>query len=194
MSYLAGKFQIKHKDFCHARNFYKLMHEWLMEQDYGGASPRSDKKFPEVYYSQREYPPPKGREYKWWWRCEREGERPTKFYRYRLNVDIHGKYFKDTEIIYDNKKFKTHWGEFMVNVTAWVEVDYQGQWKNHWFLKHFLEIFWRRVVKNDLLWHRDMLYREAYRFASAIKTFLQMRTYLPEPEGSRFWIRDDFSG
>ena len=190
---IAAKFTIKHKDFCHARNFYKLMHEWLIEEDYGGAPPRSDSKFPEVFYLQRENPQPKGREYKWWWRCKKEPD-GNRFYQFRINIDVHGKYFKDTEIIYDNKKFKTHWGEFQVAVTAWVDMDFEKQWENHWFLKHFYHIFWWRIVRKDMLWHRDMLYREAYRFAAACKTFLQMNTYLPEPEGSRFWIRDDFSG
>lgn len=175
----AATFRVKFKDYFHLKNLYIMMHQWLIENMYATLKMED---FPETFYLQRETQQA-GREIWVWWRMEKE---PTthgsSYYRYFLDIDLKVILLRDVEVIHQGKKFKTNWGQPEVKIWAKLILDWDSKWKRHWFLKHINEVFHKRIFKNELDIHKVELYREAYRFQEAIKTYLKLKTYLPEPE------------
>ena len=179
--------RIKHKDFFHMKHLYILMHEWLVEE---GWATRHDVEFPEQLYLQREHQKA-GRELWIWWRMRKVPSKNT-YYRYDLDIDIHVILLKDVEVMHNNLKYKANWGEPEIKLFAKIVSDYQDKWKNHWLLKHFQTLFWKKIFFKDFEMHRKELYRDIYRFMEALKSYLKLKTYLPEPESQQFYMDEDF--
>ncbi len=179
---VAAQFKIKHKDYFSWKYLYTLIHEWLVEEGYGT---RDDKSFPEVMYMQRENQK-SGNEVWVYWRLTKN---PVKspFWRYDLDIDIHLVLLKDTEILFDNKKYKVNWGEPEVKIWAKCVADYRREWTKSPFMKKLKKIFYKRIIKRDFEMHKKELYREAYRLQEAVKTYFKLSTYLPEIEGQKFY-------
>lgn len=191
MTLIAAKFRLKHKDYFSMKGLYVVMHEWLVDEGY---ATRSDPDFPETFYLHREVGGTAGNELWIWWRMKKFPNNVfNSYYRYRIDIDFHIILLRPAEIMYEGQKFKADWGEPEITVTATCESDWQGTWKNHWFLKNFHDIFWKRIFKNEFEAHKNELYREAYRFQEAIKTYLKLKTYLPEPELHRFYRKEDYT-
>ena len=183
----AAQFRLKYKDFFHMKHFYTLMYEWLVEEDWGGR----DKEFNEILYLQIEHQRA-GNELWFWWRCEKYPEnlkdKTAAYWKFTMKIDSHVILLKDTEIVKEGKKFSTNWGEVEVKVWADVITDPDGAWENHFFLKHFNDLFRGRYLKEQTEKYKIEVYREAYRFQETMKSFLNLKTYLPEPEGQQGMI------
>lgn len=177
----AAKVRVKFKDYFHLKNLYIMMHEWVVEEGY---ATRDDHNFPEEFYYQRETQTG-GNELIWWWRLKRV-PLGNSYFRYLYDVDVNIIELKDVEVMHQGQKFKTYWGEIEVAIHANLELDYQKQWRTHWFLKHFNKVFHQRIMKHNLDMHRITLYREAYRLEEAVKTYLQLKKFWPEPELGQF--------
>ena len=178
----AATFRIKFKDYFHLKLLYIMMHEWLVDEKY---ATREDSDFPENFYMHRETQR-SGTE-KWiWWRLTKVPTDNT-YYRYVLDLDFHVILLKEAEVMHKGTKFKTNWGEVEIKVWANLEGDYEHKWRDHPILKHFEELFRKRIFWADFQMHKNEFFREAYRFQEAIKTYLKLRTYLPEPELEEFY-------
>ncbi len=188
MTLVAARFRIKHKDFFNMKALYVIMHEWLVEEGYAS---RKDANFPETFYLHRDTLR-SGQELWIWWRVEKKPS-SNSFYRFKINIDFHVILLREADVVYEGQKFKADWGEPEITITATIESDFEKKWQKHWFLKNFYEIFWKRMYKQDFELHKHELYRDAYRFQEAIKTYLKLQTYLPEPELARFWRRKDLT-
>ncbi|MBD3310502.1 hypothetical protein GF351_04740 [Candidatus Woesearchaeota archaeon] len=178
----AAQMRVKNRDFFHLKNLYITLHEWLCEE---GWIPENGKdiNFPEIYYLHRDHPKT-GTEVWLFWRPEKE---INSYYKYRLDIDWHCILIREAEVMHEGQKFKTNWGEVEIKIWAREELDYSWTWRNHWFLKHIHDLFRRRIFKTSTEVHKLELYREAYRFHEAIKTYLKLKTYLPEPELQEFF-------
>lgn len=176
----AAQFRIKYKDFFHMKHLYTMMYEWLVEEGWSNR----DYFFGETLYLQIEHQRA-GNELWIWWRCEKmpEGVSGYSYWKFKLRIDFHVILLKDTEIIKDGKKHATNWGEVEVKIWADVITDPTKEWEKHWFLKHFNDLFRGRYLKEQTEKYKIEVYREAYRFQEAIKAFLNLKTFLPEPEG-----------
>ena len=106
----------------------------------------------------------------------------SSYYMYVMDVDIKVILLRDVEVMHQGKKFKTNWGQPEIKIWARLVGDYNHHWRNHWFLKNINLLFHRRIFKSDMDMHKMDFYRDAYRFQEAIKTYLKLKTYLPEPE------------
>ena len=53
-----------------------------------------------------------------------------------MEIDFHGVYFRDEDIMHQGKKMKIQFGELEIFFRPKIELDYNNQWENHWFLKH----------------------------------------------------------
>ena len=178
----AAEFKVKHKDYFNMKYLYVLMHEWLVEEGY---ATRVDPDFPEIFYMHRETQKA-GDEIWIYWRLTKHPV-ATKFWRWDLDVDMHIILLKDTEMVIGGTKYKVHWGEPEIKVWAKLVVDYDQAWRKHPFLGGILKPFWKRTIKNTMQRQKKELYREAYRFQEAIKTYLKLSTYLPERELQKFY-------
>ncbi len=178
----AAAFKFKHKDYFNLKYLYTLMHEWFVEEGY---ATREDPKFPEEYYMNRETQTA-GKEIWIYWRMTKKPVK-TKFWRYDMDMDMHVIGLKDAELMHEGKKYKVNWGEPEVKIWAKLVVDYEHEWKKHPILAPLLKIFWKRTVKATMERHKKELYREAYRFQEAVKTYFKISTYLPERELQAFY-------
>lgn len=177
----AARFRVKNKDFFHLKNLYVTLHEWLIEE---GWVKSSDTEFPEAYYLHRDTKD--GSDIWIFWRPEKVPTGNT-YYKYRLDIDWHMILMREAEVMHEGQKFKTNWGEVEIKIWAREELDFNKEWRKHWLLKNIHDIFRLRIFKKDVEAHKLELYREAYRFQEAIKTYMKLKTYMPEPELSEFY-------
>lgn len=173
----AAQFRVKYKDFFHMKKLYIMLHEWLVEF---GWCTREDSSFPEVFYLQREHQK-RGTELWIWWRMKKKIEGAS-YWSWTMDIDWHIILLKDTQVMHKGVKYDTNWGEVEITIDADLVMDPQKEWDKNWFLKHVNDMFRGRMFKAELEKHKIELYRETYRFQEAIKSYLSMKTYLPEPE------------
>jgi hypothetical protein len=178
----AAAFKLKHREHFNLKYLYVLMHEWFVEEGYAS---RNDLEFDESFYLNRETQTA-GKEIWVYWRMNKTPVN-TKFWRYDMDMDMHVVGLKDSELMHDGKKYKANFGEAEVKIWAKLVIDYKHEWKKHPFLGPLLKIFWKRTVKNTMEMHKKTLYREAYRFQEAVKTYFKISTYLPERELGGFY-------
>ncbi|MDP2750220.1 MAG: hypothetical protein Q8O89_05285 [Nanoarchaeota archaeon] len=179
----AANFRVKYKDFFHLKKLYIMVHEWLVEFGWYsqvGFKARDYSNWPEWFYLQRESQK-RGTELWAWWRLEKTIE-GVSYWRWKMDINWHGILIKDTQVMHKGVKFDTNWGVIEVAVKAEVVADPDGEWAKHWLLKNVNDLFRGVIFKNEMQRHKLELYREAYRLQEAIKSYLALKTYLPEPE------------
>ncbi len=183
----AAQTRVRYTKEVHLKNLYIMLHEVFVEE---GWAPRKADEWPEHYYLLRETN--KGDETWIWWRFKKvPGDGENKYYRYILDLFWHIIGVEDIEVMHQGKKFKTNKANLEINITSKLEMDYMHEvgkgWRDNSLLKSFNDIFHKRIFKADLEKHKHDLYRETYKIQETIKTFLGLRTYMPEPEGQEFW-------
>ncbi len=166
----ATYFRIKSKEVIHVNNLYKMMHEWFVEQEYCD----DNEFFPETYY--REKRGPNGRRMYVLWRLRKEPEY-NPFYTRDMDVLIKCEHIKDVEIMQGGKKFKTNVGEVEIKCWSHMVVDAKGKWRKHWFLKHFLDIYWQRIFYRDFELHKQEVIRDTDDLRAAVKQLLNLIQY-----------------
>ena len=174
----AATFTLKYKDYFHLKHFYMMTYLWLKEEGWC----TEDHKWPEQFYIQRDIPK-FDKTIKYGWRMEKYPQTyKDKFIKWTLNIDIQVIQLRDAEIVYQNQKYSTNWGEIRIDVKSEVKVDPDKMFSDHWLLKNFANIFKTRIYRDIILKHRQELYRDTYRLQEAMKGYFDLRTYLPEPE------------
>lgn len=166
----ASYFRMKSKEVIHVNNLYKMMHEWFVEQEYCN----ENEYFPETYYRERRVSGVR-RMYVLW-RLRKEPENQP-FYTRDMDVLIKCEHIKDVEVMQGGKKYKTNVGEVEIKCWSFMEVDARREWRKHWFLKHFLDIYWQRIFYRDFELHKQSVIRDTDEFRAAIKQFLNMMQY-----------------
>ncbi|TKJ17533.1 hypothetical protein CEE44_03280 [Candidatus Woesearchaeota archaeon B3_Woes] len=181
----AAEARIRYRNEFHMKNLYMMLHDWFIEEKYIA---RDDPKWPEHFYLLREAPI--GKEMWIWWRFKKIPS-GNNYYRYDLDVFWHVVGAKDIEVMRQGKKFKTQNADLELMFQSYLEMDYNHEkgkgWRDHPLLKHINTVFHKRIFKAELEKHRMTLYRDTYRVQEMVKTFLGMRTYMPEPEGGQYW-------
>lgn len=184
----AANFTVKFKDTFNLKEFYRAMHEWLLEYEWSSVDSKGKIEKGETWetlYLERQ-----GlegdKEMWWWWRLEKI---PTdnSYYKYILDIDYHILYILPAEVMRDGKKLKVNKGEVEVKVWAYVQFDMEGEWSKHPFLKSFNSIFPKRIYKQELYEdHKLELYREAYILQAFMKKWFKLKSFLPYEEITQF--------
>ncbi len=185
--------KVKFKDVFNLKNLYVMMHEYLVEEKwYGeegypaGADVSKAHRYIETLYLEKYCQRglhQGGKELWIYWRLFKKPEgKYSGYIRYRLNIDFHGVYIQNREIMHHGKKIKAQWGELELFFNAAVQLDYRNEWKNHWLLKHFVDLYNKRIMSQEVEKHEKQLWREVYRLTSVIKRYLDMRVFIPTPE------------
>jgi hypothetical protein len=187
----AAVFRVKFKDIFNLKEFYKAMHEWLLE--YGWSSTEADglkiedgKDHYETLYLEKEHPGG-NKEMWWWWRLQKLPV-PNSYYKWHMDIDSHILYMLPAEVMRDGKKLKVNKGEVETKVWAYLEFDYKGQWSHHPILKMFNNVFPNRIFKKELYEdHKMELYREMYIFQAFMKRWFKLKSFLPYEEITPFF-------
>jgi hypothetical protein len=192
----AAETRVRYQQECHLKSLYVMLHEWFIEERWvEGDKARNDADWPEPYYFLKETQ--RGKEHWIWWRFAKapaigEGASDTNnYYRYVLDIFWHIMGVKDIEVMKQGQKFKTNFINLEIVLQSYLELDWMheiGQgWRDKPFLKGINEVFHKRIFKKELDKQKHNLYRETYRLQEVIKTFLGMKSYMPEPAGQQFW-------
>lgn len=183
----AARFRVKWKDIFNVKEFYRAIHEWLLEYEW------NDPEFNLDYYESLYFEKIglfNDKELWVRWRPQRFPKGKNSYYKYHLDFDFHYLYLVPTEVVRDGKKFKKdiYKGEVEVWITALIELDYNGQWSKHPFLRYFNKLMPERIWHKDLVEeHRRELYREAYILQNFIKQWFKLKRYLPYEEVELFY-------
>ncbi len=180
--------RVKHKDYFHLKDFYRMMHDYMVEHEFTKSA--SDSDFPEIWYSHA-WIQNVGEEIHFWWRFK-ETPRGNSYFEWNLDVDVNIYWMKRVEIMKNGVKYKAMWGEPEIKISGRIVADPNGEWKKHWFLKGIHELFLKRIYWKQFIMHKRDLVREVYRFEEHIKTYFKLATYLPEPEGEKYSPTDEF--
>lgn len=186
------EFRIKYKDVFSLKNLYIMMHEMLLEEGWWGLSENELTEGSDLHadietlYSENIYQKGihgGGKELWVWWRAHRQGlGKYHGYFKELLDIDFHGAWLQEREIVYQGKKISVQWGEVELFFRPRIIGDYTGDWRKHWLLKHFQHVYETRIMHQDLEKREKELWRDVYRIHGKIKAYLNMRTYIPVPE------------
>lgn len=178
----AAKFRFKYKDVFHLKNFYVALHEWFKVNEW--TDPEGKDHFEDFYLEKVE--PGDFREIHIWWRPEKPVAPGNTFYKFKMAVNFKCLYLKSTEIMYKGKKLKVDKGELEMKIWSNLELVGYEKWKDHPILKHFWDIYIKRIHWTDILKQKVVLYRETFEMQNWMKGFLQLKQFLPILYGEQF--------
>lgn len=179
--------EIVYKEIFVLLSLYRMMHKWLMENEY--ADSEADialESSGEILYQVRNgtHHNANERELRFWWRAVKRpinvaGTTGSKFYTHHIDLDFWAFNMVDREIMREGKKEKVQHAELRIVLRPYIDVkDLQSTP----ILKYFDYWFRTRLIKKNLEENRKILYQDAYRFESTIKRYLQLKSFLPEED------------
>lgn len=177
--------QITYKDVFSLSYLYKLMHEWVVDNGYASSS---DPDFKEVFFLQKDNPAT-GKEFWFRWRLGKEPEGGSKLFKYEMDIDVHVQGLKEVEVTQQNKRFKADKGEIEISVVGNFITDPETAWESHPVLKTYKTFILNRILKKKFDFHAAQVSKETEKFLDAVKTYLQLPTYLKEKELGEFWAK-----
>jgi hypothetical protein len=197
-------FKIKYSDVFHLKNLYVMMHEFLVDNGWigssQGSSPNASHQDIEKLYMERHHQKALhrgGKEYWIWWRVRKPPLGKTHgYYEYRMDIDFHGMYIESREIMHHGKKIKVNKGEMEIEFKPkLVRSATAKAWKDHWLLKHFQDIYEARIISQEVEKMEKDLWRDAYRLQAAVKSYLNLRNFIPVAElftGKKYGMEGEF--
>ncbi|MBI2548503.1 hypothetical protein HYW21_04085 [Candidatus Woesearchaeota archaeon] len=174
---LAAKWRVRHIGILNLKEFYRMMHDWFVELEYGTFE---DKKFAEsLMWEERsqQY----GRTIWFWWRGKFIPQKSS-FHRRALHIECNCVNIQDKEIIREGKKYKVQSGEVNVYCKSILESDYTGAWKKNWLMKNLQEIYWRRMVHRTFQEHRLRVMEDADNLKETVKQFFNLTLWEERPK------------
>lgn len=177
---LVSKLEIENEDTFHMKNFYKLMHDWLIEEGFRSIYDDPDDENPEILYLERILGTGV-KEHRIWWRCLKTPGK-SQYYRYFLKLDIQNLNMKSIEVMHQGHKMKTDRGDCVIRIWAYLQLDYKGQWMAHPLLKKLDPLFRHRIYKAQIEAYKIDLYKIVYRFQNVIKQYLKLKTVYEMPK------------
>jgi hypothetical protein len=97
------------------------------------------------------------------------------YYRYLLTVQYQGIAISKVEVMEQGQKVSRYKGELNLFINGEVETDYKKEWENHWFLKHFKNIYDNKIMKEEFQdMHEECLYKLVYRLLAVCQRYFKM--------------------
>ena len=154
------------KHICVMPALYDLMHFWIVENDWKPLYGGTEGSIENMFYANRANP--KLWNYNIWWRVQKKINR---YVRYVMNIDFIGLGVSQIEAVWKGKKYKAYKGEFTFNLSAWVEVDPRGEWKESKIVTTFSDYLVKTLLRKNMLDYKDDLRRQLLEFQAFIKNF-----------------------
>jgi hypothetical protein len=177
------KLQVENEDTFHMKNLYKLIHDWLEEEGYSDIYGETRDNFnPEIFYLER-ISGSGGREHRIRWRCLKTPNNSA-YYRFFLKIDFLTINMKSIEVMHQGYKMKTDRGDIVIDIEAWLQLDYQDEWKDTSILRNkFIQnLFKNRIYKEQIESYKVDLYKSTYRLQNTIKQYLKLKTLYEMPK------------
>jgi len=168
---LATRFEIENEEVFHLKNLYKLVYEWLNDEGFLSVD-TGDDKIESLYLDRTSGSGEK--EHQIWWRAV-QTPRGNKYYRYFLKIDWQTLYMKKIEIMHKGQKFGTNKGDVIIRIEAWLQLDYDDNWRSSKFLNFFDRWFRERFYLEKIKSYKHDLYLTTFRLHNTIKQYLQLK-------------------
>jgi hypothetical protein len=177
------KLTIENEETFHMKNLYKLIFEWLIEEGFKDIydDPIADGNV-ETFYMER-MTGTGNREHRIRWRALKY-PLGSSYYRYFLKIDYTTLNMKSIEVMHQGYKMKTDRGDVIINLEAWLQLDYNDEWKDTPILnkRFFQRLFRYRIYKEQVESHKVDLYKITYRLQNTIKQYLKLKTLYDMPK------------
>jgi len=151
---------VENEDTFHMKNLYKLIHDWLDEEGFVDVyGERGGDSNPELFYLER-IGGSGSKEHRIRWRCLKTPN-SSAYYRYFLKIDFTTINMKSIEVMHQGYKMKTDRGDVIINIEAWLQLDYENKWDETPFLKNKViqNLFRNRIYKEQIESHKIDLYK-----------------------------------
>lgn len=164
----AASFELEYDGVFNLKEFYKMVYEWCKINGFEAI----DKGEPEVLYM--ELVNGSGMKFHHiWWRFHRV---ESKYHKFFLKIDFQTLAVSSVEIVHNGKKVKTHKGNPIIRVEGWLMLDYNKEWRNHWFLKMIDHWFINRWYKDKISQYKKKLWFLVYDLQDTMKQYLELNT------------------
>jgi hypothetical protein len=177
--------RVKYKDVFDMKAFYEALHEWLLENKWEDKEDHLDHW--ENFYGERISQGGAREIWIQWrpWKSPKEvGDSKLAYY---MDIDFHCIALTTTEIVRNGQKMKMNKGEVELKIRAYIEKRYVSEWENHWFLKHFIDLFTKRIYSDTLEHRQKELYQQSYELQNFVKQWFKLKRYLPYEEAGNFF-------
>lgn len=178
---LATKYELEIEDVHHLKNLYRLVHEWLDQENFRAVDSGDDKI--ESFYLDR-ITHTGEKEHHIWWRTV-HAPNGNSYVRYFIKIDWQTLYMKKIEVMHKGHKFKTNKGDAILRFEAWLQLDYQNKWLNNPILRVFDRWFRERFYLESIKKYRHDLYNIAFRLNHTVKQYMELK--MPVDWGRPFW-------
>jgi len=181
--FMVVKLSIENEETFHMKNLYKLIYEWLIEEGFKDIydEPVAEGNV-ETFYMERMTGTGNEKQRIRW----RAIKKPlgSSYYRYFLKIDYTTLNMKSIEVMHQGYKMKTDRGDVIINLEAWLQLDYNDEWNKSSFLnKKFIQRLFRyRIYKEQVESHKVDLYKTTYRLQNTIKQYLKLKTLYDMPK------------
>lgn len=176
-------FEIDHKDVLHLKNLYKMVHDWLLENNFTTTNSAAERDHYEVMYYEKQHTPEMS-EHLIWWRAEKipDGSKYLKFY---VKIDFQTLAMKSVNLQREGKQIAANKGEVIIRGTAYLALDYNRYFRDHPLLKFFHAKYknvWRKKMIDA---YEEEIWLKMYDLQSTIKQFLKLKN--PRPVKKAFY-------
>jgi len=174
--------RIKYKDVFDFKPFYESLHEWFQHYGWKDVDDKGDHW--ETMYVERI--DRNGAKEIWVsWRLFRDAEAGP--FRYYLDMNFHLLGLTSTEVVKEGMKLKVNKGELELHMNALIEKTYEKGLKEISFIGKFLDLFNKRVYRQEYEERKKELYQETYVLQNFIKQWFKLKRYLPYEETKSFF-------
>lgn len=166
-------FEIFHKDVFHMKNLYKMVHDWLVENNFVSSNPVAGRDHYEIMYYEKQHTPEMS-EHFIWWRAQKEpdGSNYIKFY---IKIDFQTLALKSVNLQKDGNQIAANKGEVIIRGTAYMSLDYKRYFKDNALLNLFHNRFKTKWRKKMIDAYENELWLKMYELQSTIKQFLKLK-------------------
>ncbi|PIN86621.1 hypothetical protein COV19_03835 [Candidatus Woesearchaeota archaeon CG10_big_fil_rev_8_21_14_0_10_44_13] len=172
----AIKTRVKYYGVFDFKQIYRDVRDKLTDLSYIKGD---DYKYIEPYYSEKESSDPREAKTIWiWWRTKKIEENST-FYEQHIDLDFHLRFCRDMEVMVDDAKKRVWKAEIEVLMDSYVLLDPDDKWKNHWFLKTVLPLFYKRIWRKRREDRKNSTITDTYKVQAMIKDSFEMHHFMP---------------
>ncbi|HLC99161.1 MAG TPA: hypothetical protein VJC00_04095 [Candidatus Nanoarchaeia archaeon] len=172
------KTRVKYYGIFDFKQIYRDIKEKLIDLGYMD-SVAGSRNMMETYYSEKRSSDPREAKTMWlWWRTKKR-EEGSPFYEQQMGLDFHLRYVKDVEVMFEGEKKRAQQGEIEVWVKGDLMIDPDDEWKNHWFLKHFLSIMVRRIWRKQRESRKNSTITDTLKLQAFVKESFEVLHFMP---------------
>jgi len=172
-------FEIEHEDVFHLKNLYKMIFEWFGMHKFVSVD-NNDSNIETLYFEK--ILQNGNKEHHIWWRTHNIPDN-NKYYKYYLKFDYQTLNMGKHKVTHKGQQISTNSGDLILRCEAYLILDYQKTWRNHWFLKNFENLFIKRWYKAQIDFLKTDLWIKTYKLQDAIKQYMKLKnpSEMPKP-------------